>query len=195
MKDLWFQILSAFIVLFAVIDPLGSIPIVLSLEERGIKVSAPKVTIWSFCLMMVFFFLGDAVLQLFGVDIREFAVAGSIILFLMALEMLLDVVIFKSNGPEGSGSIVPLAFPLFAGPAVFTSLLTIRAEYSTPAIIIAVALNMCIVFLVLHSTELIRKTLGESAIYIIRKFFSIILMAISVKVFVANLNALFGGIS
>lgn len=187
-----FQIFSAFIVLFAVIDPLGSIPIVLNLEERGIKVSATKVTIWSFCLMMVFFFLGDWVLHFFGVDIREFAVAGSIILFLMALEMLLDVEIFKNNGPEGSGSIVPLAFPLFAGPAVFTSLLTIRAEYNTLSIILAVLMNMVIVFLVLHSTKLIRKTLGESAIYIIRKFFSIILMAIAVKVFVTNINALFG---
>ena len=120
-----FQILSAFIVLFAVVDPLGSIPIILNLEHKGIKVNAAKVTLWSLALMLIFFFLGDWVLHFFGVDIRSFAVAGSIILFLMALEMLLDIEIFKNNGPEDAGSIVPLAFPLFAGPAVFTTLLTI----------------------------------------------------------------------
>ncbi|MBR3648388.1 MAG: MarC family protein [Paludibacteraceae bacterium] len=187
-----FQILSAFIVLFAVIDPLGSIPIVLNLEERGIKVNPYKVTIWSLCLLLAFFFLGDQMLYFFGVSIKEFAVAGSIILFLMALEMLLDVEIFKNNGPEDAGSIVPLAFPLFAGPAAFTSLLTIRSEYNTLSIILAVVMNMVVVFFVLHSTRFIRKALGEAAIYIIRKFFSIILMAIAVKVFVSNVGSLFG---
>ena len=187
-----FQILSAFIVLFAVIDPLGSIPIVLNLEERGIKVNPYKVTIWSLGLLLAFFFLGDQMLYFFGVSIKEFAVAGSIILFLMALEMLLDVEIFKNNGPEDAGSIVPLAFPLFAGPAAFTSLLTIRSEYNTLSIILAVVMNMIVVFFVLHSTRFIRKALGEAAIYIIRKFFSIILMAIAVKVFVSNVGSLFG---
>ena len=186
-----FQILSAFIVLFAVVDPLGSIPIILNLEQKGIKVNAAKVTIWSLVLMLVFFFLGDWVLHFFGVDIRSFAVAGSIILFLMALEMLLDIEIFKNNGPEDAGSIVPLAFPLFAGPAVFTTLLTIRAEYNTLSLLIAMLMNLGVVYLVLRSTELIRKTLGETAIYIIRKFFSIILMAIAVKIFSENIDALF----
>ena len=190
-----FQILSAFIVLFAVVDPLGAIPIILSLEQKGIKVNALKVTIWSLALMLIFFFLGDWVLHFFGVDIRCFAVAGSIILFLMALEMLLDIEIFKNNGPEEAGSIVPLAFPLFAGPAVFTTLLTIRTEYNTLSLLLAMLLNLCVVFLVLRSTELIRRALGETSIYIIRKFFSIILMAIAVKIFSENIDALFHAMS
>jgi multiple antibiotic resistance protein len=183
--------LSAFIVLFAVVDPLGSIPIILNLEHKGIKVNAAKVTLWSLALMLIFFFLGDWVLHFFGVDIRSFAVAGSIILFLMALEMLLDIEIFKNNGPEDAGSIVPLAFPLFAGPAVFTTLLTIRTEYNTLSLLLAMLMNLGVVYLVLRSTDFIRRALGETSIYIIRKFFSIILMAIAVKIFSENIDALF----
>lgn len=188
-----FQCLSAFIVLFAIIDPLGSIPIILSIEQKGIKIKPLVVALWAYVLMLLFFFVGDWILKFFSVGIEEFAAAGAIVLFIMALEMLLDVEIFKNNGPEGTGSIVPLAFPLFAGPGVFTSLLTLRAEYSTINIVLAITLDMCCVFAVLSCTRFISKGLGQAGIYIVRKFFGIILLAIAVKIFAANLGVLFGG--
>lgn len=185
------QLASAFVVLFAIIDPLGSIPIVLNLE-RKVKVEPFKVSIVAYIIMLLFLFAGEWILTFFGVDLASFAVAGAIILFLMALEMVLDIEIFKNNGPEGTGSLIPLAFPLFAGPGVFTALITIRAEYNVANIVTALTLNMIFLFFLLYSTKSIRKILGESGIYIIRKFFGIILMAISVKIFTQNLNAIFG---
>lgn len=185
------QIASAFIVLFAIIDPLGSIPIVLGIEQKGIKISAWKVATVAYTLMLAFFFAGDWILQFFKVDPRAFAVAGAIILFIMALEMLLDVEIFKNNGPEGTGSIIPLAFPLFAGPGVFTSLLAIRVNYDVINLLLAITINMLFLYFVLRSTRLITKVLKDSGIYILRKFFGLILLAISIKMFVDNLSVLF----
>lgn len=185
------QIASAFIVLFAIIDPLGSIPIVLGIEQKGIKISAWKVATVAYTLMLAFFFAGDWILQFFKVDPRAFAVAGAIILFIMALEMLLDVEIFKNNGPEGTGSIIPLAFPLFAGPGVFTSLLAIRVNYDVINLVLAITINMVFLYFVLRSTRLITKVLKDSGIYILRKFFGLILLAISIKMFVDNLSVLF----
>lgn len=185
-----FQILSAYVVLFAVIDPLGSLPIVLNLQKK-VKIKPWVVTLWSYFLMLLFFFVGEWILKFFGVDMRGFAVAGSIILFLMALEMLLDVEIFNNAGPEGTGNVVPLAFPLFAGPAVFTTLLTIRTQYSVLELVSAITLNMVTLFLLLQFTRWIEKTVGPAAIYIVRKFFGIILMAIAVKTFADNISALF----
>ena len=183
------QIASAFIVLFAIIDPFGCIPIVLNIEHRGITVKPLRVVLISYLIMLSFFFAGDWILQFLGVDIRAFAIAGAIILFIMALEMLLDVEIFKYTGPEGTGSIIPLAFPLFAGPGVFTA---IRAEYSNINILVAVTLNVIFLYIILRSLVLIKKTVGESGIYILRKFFGMILLAISVKIFVENVALLFG---
>ena len=184
------QIGSAFMVLFAIIDPFGSIPIVQSLAAKGVKISAWKITLISYALMLAFYFAGDFILRFFGVDLSSFAVAGSILLAFMALEMLLDIEIFKNKGPEGTGSIVPLAFPLYAGPGVFTALLTIRAEYDTLNLICGLTLNIVFVFLVLYATEGIRKTLGDAGIYLLRKFFGLILLAISIKIFVENLKAM-----
>lgn len=189
------QIASAFIVLFAIIDPLGSIPIILGISQKGVPIKSTKITVIAYALMLAFFFAGDWILNFFHVDVKSFAVAGSIILFIMALEMLLDVEIFKNNGPEGTGSVVPLAFPLFAGPGVFTALLTIRVDYDTINIVIAITLNMLIVFLVLSSTKLITRVLKESGIYILRKFFGLILLAIAIKVFAENASALLQGAS
>ncbi|MCQ2335021.1 MAG: MarC family protein [Paludibacteraceae bacterium] len=185
------RLFSAFIVLFAIVDPLGSIPIVMGIESKGTKISPLRITIISYFLMLAFFFAGDQLLALFGVNPESFSVAGAIILFIMALEMLLDVEIFKNNGPEGTGSIVPLAFPLFAGPAVFTALLTIRVQYSILEIILAITLNMICVFFVLYSTRTIKRLLKEAGIYILRKFFGLILMAIAIKIFSDNLSAIF----
>ena len=184
------QIGSAFMVLFAIIDPLGSVPIVQTIAAKGVKISAWKITLISYALMLAFFFAGDFILNFFGVDISSFAVAGSILLFFMALEMLLDIEIFKNNGPKGMSSIVPLAFPLYAGPGVFTALLTIRSEYATVNLLSALTLNILCVFLVLYATNGIRKVLGEAGIYLLRKFFGLILLAISIKIFVENLQTM-----
>ena len=184
------QIGSAFMVLFAIIDPLGSVPIVQTIAAKGVKISAWKITLISYALMLAFFFAGDFILNFFGVDISSFAVAGSILLFFMALEMLLDIEIFKNNGPKGMSSIVPLAFPLYAGSGVFTALLTIRSEYATVNLLTALTLNILCVFLVLYATNGIRKVLGEAGIYLLRKFFGLILLAISIKIFVENLQTM-----
>ena len=181
------QIASAFIVLFAIIDPLGSIPIILNLEKKGEKLYPLKIVVIAFAIMILFLFVGEWILRLFHVDIGSFAVAGAIIIFIMALEMVCDIEIFKNNGPEGASSIVPLAFPLFAGPGAFTALISLHAEYSTINIIIGLLLNMICVYVVLRSTRWIQKVLSEGGIYIIRKFFGIVLLAIAVKLFTTNI--------
>ncbi|NDV60117.1 MarC family protein [Bacteroides sp. 519] len=184
------EMTSAFIVLFAVIDIIGSIPIIINLKERGQKVDAAKATIISFMLLIGFFYAGDMMLKLFHVDIESFAVAGAIVIFLMALEMLLDVEIFKNQGPIKEATLVPLVFPLLAGAGSFTTLLSLRAEYSSINIIIALVLNMIWVFVVVSMTDRVQRLLGKGGIYIIRKFFGIILIAIAVRLFTANITLL-----
>lgn len=181
---------SAFIVLFAVIDPIGAIPVVISVREQGKAISAFKAVLYSFLLMILFFCMGEGLLNLFGVDINSFAVAGGLVLFLMALEMVLDVEIFKNAGPIKEATYVPLVFPLLAGAGSFTTLLSLRAEYSSLNIILALMSNMVIVYLVLMTTGRIQKILGKSGIYFVRKFFGIILLAISVRLFTSNLSYL-----
>lgn len=188
------QILSAFIVLFAVIDVLGSTPIFLSLKQQGRPVNAWKATLISLALMLAFFFAGDAMLRLFNVDIESFAVAGSLVIFLLALEMILDVVIFKNQGPIKEATLVPVVFPLIAGAGSFTTLLSLRAEYAQINILIGLLLNMVFVYCVLKATERVEKLISKSTIYLLRKFFGIILLAISVRLFTANLSALLGSL-
>ncbi|MDD4992000.1 MAG: MarC family protein [Paludibacter sp.] len=184
------QITSAFMVLFAIIDILGSIPIILNIKSKGQSVHASRASAVALFILILFLFTGEAVLKLFSVDIESFAVAGSLIIFIFALEMILDIEIFRNKGPEGGSSIVPIAFPLIAGPGSFTTLLSLRAEYATENIIIALVLNMIFVFLVLKSTSRIEKLIGEGGIYILRKFFGIILLAIAVKLFTTNIGSL-----
>ena len=189
------QILSAFIVLFAVIDVLGSTPIFLSLQQQGRPVNAWKATLISLALMLAFFFAGDAMLRLFNVDIESFAVAGSLIIFLMSLEMILDVEIFKNQGPIKEATLVPVVFPLLAGAGSFTTLLSLRAEYAQVNIIIGLLLNMVFVYIVLKATDRVEKVISKAAIYLLRKFFGIILLAISVRLFTANLSNLLENLS
>ena len=189
------QILSAFIVLFAVIDVLGSTPIFLSLKQQGRPVNAWKATLISLALMLAFFFAGDAMLRLFNVDIESFAVAGSLIIFLMSLEMILDVEIFKNQGPIKEATLVPVVFPLLAGAGSFTTLLSLRAEYAQVNIIIGLLLNMVFVYIVLKATDRVVKVISKAAIYLLRKFFGIILLAISVRLFTANLSNLLENLS
>lgn len=185
------EILSAFVVLFAVIDISGSTPVILSLKEKGQKVECGKAAIISTIIFLVFLFLGDAILSLFGVNIQSFAVAGSFVFLIMAGEMILDVEIFKYNGPGGSATIVPIVFPLIAGTGSLTSILTMRAEYYVENIIVALLLNMIIVYIVLRNLHIVEKLLGPGGVYILRKFFGVILLAIAVKIFTSNISELF----
>lgn len=188
----WQQILSAFIVLFAVIDVLGSTPIFINLKTQGRPINATKATLISSGMMVAFYFAGDFILKLFNVDIESFAVAGSIVIFLMALEMILDVEIFKNLGPIKEATLVPVVFPLLAGPGSFTTLLSLRAEYATPNIMIGLLMNMVFVFFVLLATERVEEIISKGTIYLMRKFFGIILLAISVRLFTSNLQSLLG---
>ena len=184
------QITSAFMVLFAIIDIMGSIPIILNIKLKSKNVNPLRASLIAFFILVAFLFTGEGILKLFNVDIESFAVAGALVIFIFGMEMILDIELFRNKGPEGSSSIVPLAFPLIAGPGSFTTLLTLRAEYSTINILIALVLNMIFVFFVIRSTSKIEKLIGEGGIYILRKFFGIILLAISVKLFTTNIGSL-----
>ena len=169
---------------------IGSIPIIINLKEKGKDVNAMKATVISFALLIGFFYAGDMMLRLFHVDIESFAVAGAFVIFLMSLEMILDIEIFKNQGPIKEATLVPLVFPLLAGAGAFTTLLSLRAEYASINIIIALVLNMIWVFFVVSMTGRVERFLGKGGIYIIRKFFGIILLAISVRLFTANITLL-----
>ena len=184
------QILSAFIVLFAVIDIIGAIPIIIDLKDKGKDVNALKATLISFLLLLGFFYAGDILLRLFHVDIESFAVAGAFVIFLLSLEMILDIEIFKNQGPIKEATLVPLVFPLLAGAGSFTTLLSLRAEYASVNIIVALVVNMLWVYFVVRMTRKVENVLGKGGIYLIRKFFGIILLAISVKLFMSNITLL-----
>ena len=188
------QAASAFIVLFAVIDIIGAVPVILNLKEQGKKIDAPKATLLSFLLLVSFFYAGDMLLRLFHVDIASFAVAGALVIFLMALEMLLDVEIFKNQSPIKDATLVPLVFPLIAGAGSFTTLISLRAEYAGVNILVALVLNMFCVFLVLCMTDKVERLLGRGGIYIIRKFFGVILIAIAVRLFSTNIALVFAAV-
>lgn len=189
------QMLSAFIVLFAVIDIFGSTPIIIDLKSKGRPVSPMKATLISAALLVGFFYVGDAMLQLFSVDIQSFAVAGAFVIFLMSLEMILDVEIFKNTGPIKEATLVPIVFPLLAGPGSFTTLLSLRAEYAPANILLALLANMIIVYAVLKATERVERVISKGAIYLMRKFFGIILLAISVRLFTSNIMPLIANFS
>jgi multiple antibiotic resistance protein len=190
------EFLSAFIVLFAVIDPIGIMPIVLSIRDKGKVINPVKAVFFAFGLMFLFFFLGDWILNLFGADINSFAVAGSLVIFLMALEMVLDIEIFKDSSiAANDATIVPLVFPLLAGAGSFTTLLSLKAEYASVNILVALVVNAVVVFAMLSATAFLQRLLGKGGIYFTRKFFGIILLAISVKLFTSNLSYLISQIS
>lgn len=186
----YLEVIRCFISLMIVIDIIGSIPIILDLKAKGMNVNATKATVLASLFMLGFFYVGDLILKLFSVDIQSFAIAGAFILFFMALEMILDVTIFKNTGPTKDATLVPLVFPLLAGSASFTTLLALRAEAWDINILIALALNMIWVFVVLKMADRVERFFGKSGIYIIRKFFGIILLAIAVRMFTANLSLL-----
>lgn len=183
------EILSAGMVLFAVIDIVGNIPLVISLREKVGHIQSGKASIVSAVIMIAFLFIGEEILNLIGIDINSFAVAGSFVLLFMALEMILGISLYKDDVPE-TASIVPLAFPMIAGAGTMTSLLSLRAEYDLVNIIVAIVINIIIVFGILKSSKPIQKVLGKSGINIIRKVFGIVLLAIAVKLFASNIGQL-----
>jgi multiple antibiotic resistance protein len=183
------EIFSAFIVLFAVIDIIGAIPVIIDLKAKSGTINAAQASIISYVILIVFLFVGEAMLGLFGVDIGSFAVAGAFVLFILAMEMILGREIFIYDLPGGA-SIVPIAFPLIAGAGSFTTILALRAEYEVINIIIALTLNIIVVYTVLRATRVIEHFLGKAGIYILKKFFGIILLAISIKLFLSNISVL-----
>lgn len=184
------QIASIFVVLFALIDILGSVPIFLNFQKEGRALNSLQAAIYSFCIFIAFLFVGDWILQLFNVDVSSFAVAGALVIFIISIEMIFGVEIFKNDAPGGSSTLVPVVFPLITGPGTFTALLSMRAEYDTVNIIIALFLNIVIVFLVLKNLGVVKRIVGVGGVYVMRKFFGIILMAIAIKLFTSNYNAL-----
>lgn len=184
------ELASAFMVLFAVIDITGAVPIINDIQNKGHKISAIKAALASYILLVAFLFVGDGLLNLFSVDISSFAVAGSLVIFVLAVEMIFGIPIFKNDGPSGTASIVPLVFPLIVGAGTLTTLLALRAEYHIINIIIALTLNIIVVYFVLKNVSLVEKIFGKGGAYILRKFLGIILLAISVKLFTSNLTSL-----
>lgn len=187
----FWEVVQSFIFLIAIIDPFGNIPVTISLEERGIKIHPVRVCVASLIILLSFLFAGEWILKLFGVQIEYFAIAGGFVIFLMALEMILDVTIFKTGDLGGSGSIVPLAFPMYAGPGAFTALLSITAEYSIASLCISLFACITVLYAVLIGTNWLTKYLGQTSLYIIRKFFGIIVLAIACKLMFANLATIF----
>jgi len=188
----WKEIVSAGLVLFAVIDVIGSIPIILNIKKKTGEIFATRASITSLIIMLVFLLIGERIIDLFGVDVYSFAVAGSFVLLFLALEMILGINLFRHKESDlKSASIVPIAFPLIAGAGTLTSILSLRAEYEAINIAVAIVLNMVVVFIVLRLTDRIERLLGEGGIAVLQKVFGIILLAIAVKLFSANASHLF----
>ena len=184
------EVFTAGMILFAVIDIIGNIPLVISLRKKVGHIQSEKASIVSGIIMIAFLFVGEEILKLIGIDTNSFAIAGSFIIFFLALEMVLGVNLFKDEEPD-TASIVPLAFPMIAGAGTLTSLLSLRAEYHVVNIIIAIVINIIIVYIILKSSSRIERMLGRSGINIIRKVFGVVLLAIAVKLFTTNVQQIF----
>ena len=179
------EIVAAFMVLFAIIDIPGSIPVILDIKSKTGGVEPGKVTLVAMFIFLAFLFVGSPMLGIFGVDVSSFAIAGSFIIFLIGMEMVLGIELFKFD-PKSKGSIVPIAFPLIAGAGSITTILSLKAEYHTVNILVALILNMIIVYLVLRLTSLFEKILGPTGLHVLKKMFGIILLSIAIKLFLTN---------
>jgi len=184
------EFVSASMILFAIIDVVGNIPLILILREKYKVIESEKASIISLGIMITFLYLGEIILNLLGVGINSFAVAGSIIILFIALEMILGISLFRDKNPK-TASIVPIAFPLIAGPGTLTTLISIRSEYEKINIILAIIINIILVYMVLKFSYKIKKFLGEQGIDILRKVFGIILLAIGIKLFTTNIQIIF----
>ncbi|MCW8898792.1 MAG: MarC family protein [Flavobacteriales bacterium] len=182
------EIATATMILFAVIDIVGSVPIIIDLRQKTGHIQSEKASLVSLILMILFLFVGESILGLIGIDVSSFAIAGSFIIFFLALEMILGIRLYKDENNEGksTASIVPIAFPLIAGAGTMTSLLSLRAEYAVQNIIVAIVVNIIMVYIVLKSSKFIERILGQGGINVLRKVFGVILLAIAVKLFRSN---------
>lgn len=184
------EFLTVTFTLFAIIDIIGSIPLLISLKEKMGGIREGRATLISGAFMITFLFLGEKFLRMMGVDVRSFAVGGSIVIFILGLEMVLGIEFFKPDSNPSSGTVVPIAFPLIAGSGTLTTVISLRANYSEWLVLAAILANLVFVYLVLHSLNYIAKLLGTGGLIAIRKFFGVILLAIAVKIFTANLSGL-----
>ena len=187
---IWKDVFTIGMILFAVIDIVGSIPIIVDLRSKMGHIQSEKASVVAAVIMIAFLFVGEKILKLIGIDVSSFAVAGSLIIFFLAIEMVLGITLYKDDVPE-TASIVPIAFPLIAGAGTITTLLSLRAEYEVQNIIVAILINMIFVYIVLKSSTKIERVLGKNGLGVIRKVFGVVLLAIAVKLFAANVNNLF----
>ncbi len=187
---IWKDVFTIGMILFAVIDIVGSIPIIVDLRSKMGHIQSEKATIVAAIIMIAFLFVGDEILKLIGIDANSFAVAGSFVLFFLALEMILGIRLYKEDNPS-TASIVPIAFPLIAGAGTMTTILSLRAVYANINIIIAIIFNVVVVYGVLKSSGKIERLLGNNGLGVIRKIFGVILLAIAVKLFASNVKGLF----
>ena len=189
----WIEFFSATMVMFAVIDIVGSIPLILDIKRKAGSVHPLRATAVALAIMIAFLFLGEKLIQFFGIDVNSFAVAGSFVLFFLALEMILGIELFKQEEQaRDAASIVPIAFPIIAGAGSMTSILSLRAEYAQVNIVGAIVVNLGLVYVVLRSTGQIARFLGDAGVIILKKFFGIVLLAIAVKLFSENAKMLLG---
>jgi len=184
------ELLTVTFTLFAVIDIIGSIPLLISLKDKMGAIRELRVTLISGLFMVVFLFVGEKFLKIMGVDVGSFAVAGSIVIFVLGLEMVLGVEFFKGDPNAKSGTVVPIAFPLIAGSGTLTTVISLRANYNETIVLLAILINLVFVYLVLHSLNFVAKLLGTSGLAAVRKFFGVILLAIAVKIFATNASGL-----
>ena len=182
------EIVSVSLILFSVIDILGNVPIVIKLRQQSGKIYSGKATIAAGVIMILFLYLGESILGLFGIDIGSFAIAGAIIMFIIGMEMVLGVEFFKSDEESmKAASIVPIAFPLIAGPGTMTSLISLRAEYDLPNVLVGVVVNLILIYIVLKASGWLERKLGKAGFNIVRKVFGIILLSIAIKLFKTNI--------
>ena len=184
------EILTIFMVLFAVIDIIGNIPIIIDLRQKVGHVQSGKASLIAGFILIIFLFVGEQLLAMIGIDVHSFAVAGSLIIFFIALEMILGIKIYKNDKNPLNATVFPLAFPLIAGPGSLTTILSLKAAYSNTNIIVAIVINMLFIYIVLKGSSKIEKIIGENGIGIIRKIFGVILLAISIKLFTSNIKFL-----
>jgi multiple antibiotic resistance protein len=184
------ELVTVTFTLFAVIDIIGSIPLLISLKQKMGGIKELRASLISGAFMILFLFVGEKFLSIMGVDVRSFAVGGSIVIFILGLEMVLGVEFFKPDPNPSSGTVVPIAFPLIAGSGTLTTVISLRANYNETIVLIAILINLVFVYLVLHSLNYIARLLGTGGLLAVRKFFGVVLLAIAVKIFTTNLSGL-----
>lgn len=181
------EIATVSLTLFAIIDILGTIPLIISMREKVGHVQSEKATLAAGLFMVLFLFFGEQLLQLIGIDISSFAIAGSVVIFILGLEMTLGIDIFRPDPNDKAGSIIPIAFPIIVGSGTLTTIISLKAVYSVPNILAGVLINLIVIYVVLKSTRYIEKVLGKGGLAVVRKFFGIVLLSIAVKLFKANI--------